>query len=191
MAKEQRFKGLGVSLGIAIGTAYVRESGVIDVPEYRVTKKQVAAEQGRLKEAIAQLKVAVAKDPQLNPALNLLGKAYRRRQEPGRAREMFERGDWVTTTLAGEPWYDKPILYYWTALVGYHLIGIGELAARLGPALAGLLTVLLTFLLGRRFLASYCIFVRLNRLFVWCRSPAPSATPLPCRSRDSAAIWTT
>ncbi len=52
MAKERRFKGLGVSLGIAIGTAYVRESGVIDVPEYRVTKKQVAAEQGRLKDAV-------------------------------------------------------------------------------------------------------------------------------------------
>ena len=52
MAKEQRFEGLGVSLGIAIGTAYVRESGVIDVPEYRVTKKQVAAEQGRLNDAV-------------------------------------------------------------------------------------------------------------------------------------------
>ncbi|MCH8237805.1 MAG: phosphoenolpyruvate--protein phosphotransferase [Proteobacteria bacterium] len=52
MAKEQRFEGLGVSLGIAIGTAYVRESGAIDVPEYRVTKKQVAAEQGRLKDAV-------------------------------------------------------------------------------------------------------------------------------------------
>ena len=52
MAKEQHFEGLGVSLGIAIGTAYVRESGAIDVPEYRVTKKQVAAEQGRLKDAV-------------------------------------------------------------------------------------------------------------------------------------------
>ena len=39
------------------------------------------------------------------------------------AREMLLRGDWVTTTLAGEPWYDKPILYYWTALVGYHVLG--------------------------------------------------------------------
>ena len=52
MAKEQRFEGLGVSLGIAIGTAYVRESGAIDVPEYRVTKKHVAAEQERLKDAV-------------------------------------------------------------------------------------------------------------------------------------------
>ena len=52
MAREQHFEGLGVSLGIAIGTAYVRESGAIDVPEYRVTKKQVAAEQGRLKDAV-------------------------------------------------------------------------------------------------------------------------------------------
>jgi 4-amino-4-deoxy-L-arabinose transferase-like glycosyltransferase len=68
------------------------------------------------------------------------------------AREMLERGDWVLTSLAGEPWYDKPILYYWTAIVGYHLFGVGELGARIGPALAALLTVLLTFVLGRRYL---------------------------------------
>ena len=45
MAKEQHFKGIGVAAGIAIGKAYVRESGAVDVPERRIPKKQVAKEQ--------------------------------------------------------------------------------------------------------------------------------------------------
>jgi 4-amino-4-deoxy-L-arabinose transferase-like glycosyltransferase len=69
------------------------------------------------------------------------------------AREMLRSGDWVVTTLEGEPWFDKPILYYWTALAGYGIFGVGELGARAGPALAALLAVWLTFLLGRRALA--------------------------------------
>ena len=68
------------------------------------------------------------------------------------AREMLNRGDWVTTTLEGEPWYDKPILYYWSALVGYLVFGVGELGARIGPVITALLTIWFTFLLGRRML---------------------------------------
>jgi len=69
------------------------------------------------------------------------------------AREMLRSGDWVLTTLDEEPWFDKPILYYWTALLGFTLLGVGELGARAGPALAALLTVWLTYLLGRHVLA--------------------------------------
>ena len=32
------------------------------------------------------------------------------------AREMMERHDWVTPTLHGQPWLEKPILYYWLAM---------------------------------------------------------------------------
>ncbi len=70
------------------------------------------------------------------------------------AREMLRSGDWVITTLDDERWFDKPILYYWTTLVGYSVFGVGELGARVGPALAGLLAVWITYLLGRRVLAS-------------------------------------
>ncbi len=52
MAKEQHFKGIGVAAGIAIGKAYVRESGAVDVPERRIPKKQVAKEQKRLNNAV-------------------------------------------------------------------------------------------------------------------------------------------
>ena len=64
-------------------------------------------------------------------------------------REMAERGDWVTTTLQGEPWFDKPILYYWVSLIFFHLLGPGEAAARLAPALFGAAGVLLTYGLAR------------------------------------------
>ena len=53
-APEQVFEGLAVSPGIAIGPAYIRESGDIQVPEYEIAKSQVAAEQDRFDEAVAK-----------------------------------------------------------------------------------------------------------------------------------------
>lgn len=47
-------------------------------------------EQQRLPEAIAQLEITVEKAPQFNPALNLLGQAYRKTDQPQRARQMYE-----------------------------------------------------------------------------------------------------
>src|SRR5215471_7422555 len=35
------------------------------------------------------------------------------------AREMLDRGDWVTPTLQGQPWLEKPPLYYWQAMIAY------------------------------------------------------------------------
>ncbi len=59
------------------------------------------------------------------------------------AREMFARGDWVTPTLNGRNWFEKPALTYWSSMLGYVLFGVSEWSARLGAALAGVLTVLL------------------------------------------------
>ncbi|HEV8375091.1 MAG TPA: glycosyltransferase family 39 protein [Candidatus Polarisedimenticolia bacterium] len=81
-------------------------------------------------------------------ALPFLGK-----DEPKNAevlREMMGRGDWVTPTLGEVPWFDKPILYYWVSLVFFHILGPGELSARLACALFGTGGVLLTWALARR-----------------------------------------
>jgi len=48
MSVERRFEGLGVSAGIAIGTAYVRESGVIEVAEYSIAPADIGGELERL-----------------------------------------------------------------------------------------------------------------------------------------------
>ena len=46
-------EGLGVSHGVGIGTAHVRESGAMVVPEYAVSEDEVEAERDRLKRAVA------------------------------------------------------------------------------------------------------------------------------------------
>ena len=43
---EQVFEGLAVSPGVAIGPAYIRESGNIQVPEYEISESQVPVELG-------------------------------------------------------------------------------------------------------------------------------------------------
>src|SRR3954453_21717398 len=49
--------------------------------------------------------------------------------------EMFERGDFLSTYLNGEPRYDKPILVYWLQAAAVALLGPSEWAFRLPPAL--------------------------------------------------------
>src|SRR6476469_8494345 len=64
-------------------------------------------------------------------------------------REMLARGDWVVPHLQGEPYLDKPPLLYWLVMLSYRVFGVHDWAARLVPALAVQLTVLLTYALGR------------------------------------------
>ena len=48
------------------------------------------------------------------------------------AREMWQRHDWVTPTLWGQPWLEKPPLYYWGAILAYQATGnVTDWAARL------------------------------------------------------------
>ena len=66
------------------------------------------------------------------------------------ARAMAQTGDWVTPRLYGEPWFEKPILYYWAAAVGFRLNLPTEWAARLPSALAALATALAIGWLARQ-----------------------------------------
>jgi len=65
------------------------------------------------------------------------------------AREMFERGDFVTPTLGGFDWFEKPALLYWLQIVSYYLFGVTEFAARFGSAIFGLGTILSLWILVR------------------------------------------
>ncbi|HKS82455.1 MAG TPA: glycosyltransferase family 39 protein [Candidatus Acidoferrales bacterium] len=58
------------------------------------------------------------------------------------ARAMAETGDWVTPRLYGQPWFEKPVLYYWAAGLGFRLHLPSEWAARLPSALAAFVAVL-------------------------------------------------
>ncbi len=67
------------------------------------------------------------------------------------ARDMAEGDDWITPRLHGDPWLEKPILYYWVAAVGYRLFGDNELAARLPSVAGAAATMLALSWLARRF----------------------------------------
>jgi 4-amino-4-deoxy-L-arabinose transferase-like glycosyltransferase len=67
------------------------------------------------------------------------------------AHEMLERHDWITPTLGGQPWLEKPPLYYWQAMLAYRLFGVSDWAARLPSALDATLLVLAMYFFLRRF----------------------------------------
>jgi 4-amino-4-deoxy-L-arabinose transferase-like glycosyltransferase len=64
---------------------------------------------------------------------------------------MARTGDWVTPRLYGQPWFEKPILYYWAAAIGFRLNLPAEWAARLPSAFAALATAIAIAWLARRF----------------------------------------
>jgi len=67
------------------------------------------------------------------------------------AREMLERHDWVTPTLNGSAWLEKPPLYYWQAVVAYKIFGVSDWAARLPSGCDALLMVLAVYWFLRGF----------------------------------------
>jgi 4-amino-4-deoxy-L-arabinose transferase-like glycosyltransferase len=73
-------------------------------------------------------------------------------------REMLARGDWVVPYLLGEPYLDKPPLFYWLVMASFRIFGAEIWSARLIPALAVHACVLLTYFLGRRSLGERAAF---------------------------------
>ena len=70
-------------------------------------------------------------------------------------REMFQRGDFISTYLNGEPRNDKPILIYWLQAVSIALFGINEVAFRLPSAIAASAWVLMVFYFVRKIADSH------------------------------------
>ena len=66
------------------------------------------------------------------------------------ARAMLERHDWITPTLGGKAWLEKPVLYYWQAMLAYGVFGVSDWAARLPSALDASLMVLGVYFFLRR-----------------------------------------
>ncbi len=64
---------------------------------------------------------------------------------------MLARHDWITPTLGGKPWLEKPALYYWQAMAAYRIFGVSDWAARLPSALDASLMVVAVYLFLRRF----------------------------------------
>jgi 4-amino-4-deoxy-L-arabinose transferase-like glycosyltransferase len=67
------------------------------------------------------------------------------------AREMLDRADWVTPTLLGKPWLEKPVLYYWEAMASFRLVGVSDQASRLPAALDAAFLIAAIYFFLRRF----------------------------------------
>ncbi|MBI3478596.1 MAG: glycosyltransferase family 39 protein [Acidobacteria bacterium] len=67
------------------------------------------------------------------------------------AREMLDRHDWITPTLQGKPWLEKPVLYYWQAIISYSIFGVSDCAARMPAAFDTALMIAAIFFFLRRF----------------------------------------
>lgn len=61
------------------------------------------------------------------------------------AKEMFLSGDWMSPTIYGQYWYDKPIMIYWLIAFSYKIFGLTDWAARLPSALFGAASVALLY----------------------------------------------
>jgi 4-amino-4-deoxy-L-arabinose transferase-like glycosyltransferase len=66
------------------------------------------------------------------------------------AREMLARHDWITPTLGGQAWLEKPELYYWQTMLAYGAFGVSDWAARLPSAVDATLMVFAVYLFLRR-----------------------------------------
>ncbi|HKF53494.1 MAG TPA: glycosyltransferase family 39 protein, partial [Candidatus Acidoferrales bacterium] len=64
------------------------------------------------------------------------------------AQHMSTTGDWITPKLYGQPWFEKPILYYWAAAGAFKFLHSSEWAARLPSAFAALVAALTMAALG-------------------------------------------
>ncbi|MCY7422287.1 MAG: glycosyltransferase family 39 protein [Chitinophagaceae bacterium] len=74
------------------------------------------------------------------------------------AREMLQQNDWVVPTFNGELRTDKPVLHYYFMMIAYKIFGINEFAARFFSALAGFLTVLITYIFTKKFINDLTAF---------------------------------
>src|SRR6185295_3279646 len=66
------------------------------------------------------------------------------------ARGMLATGDYITPRLYGAPWFEKPVLMYWFAAIGYKIFGINEAGARFPSAFGATICVFFVYWCGRR-----------------------------------------
>ncbi|WP_407877796.1 ArnT family glycosyltransferase [Francisella sciaenopsi] len=74
---------------------------------------------------------------------------------PEIAREMLTSGNWVTPTINGVPFLDKPPLYYWLEATSMHFFGVNAWAIRLPQAIFGILGCVLIYIFGRYFYSRF------------------------------------
>src|SRR5574344_2211884 len=66
------------------------------------------------------------------------------------AREMLVSGDLLNVQINFESFWEKPPLFIWMQALSMKVFGVGEFAARFPNAIAGIITLLVLFNIGRK-----------------------------------------
>jgi len=75
-------------------------------------------------------------------------------------RVMFSKGEWIVPTVNGGIYTDKPILFFWLALIAAKLLGgVSEWSVRFPAALCGIGFILSTYFFGRDFFGARTGFI--------------------------------
>lgn len=67
------------------------------------------------------------------------------------AREMIVLGDYTRVHINFQPFWEKPPLFMWFQAASMHIFGVNEFAARFPNAVCGLATLILIFLIGKKY----------------------------------------
>ncbi|MEZ4903779.1 MAG: glycosyltransferase family 39 protein [Spirosomataceae bacterium] len=86
------------------------------------------------------------------------------------AREMLVSGNYLRVQVDFQPFWEKPPLFIWLQALSMRVFGINEFAARFPNAVAGLLTLLTFYFIGKRLIDS-----RFG--FLWALAYLGSVTP--------------
>jgi 4-amino-4-deoxy-L-arabinose transferase-like glycosyltransferase len=95
-------------------------------------------------------------------------------QEPQEARyaeiprQMLEQHSFLVPVLHGQPYLDKPPLFYWLVMASYTALGVHDWAARLVACAVGFVCVLATYFWGRRLAGPRAAFLG---ALILCLSP--------------------
>ena len=66
------------------------------------------------------------------------------------AREMLQSHDFLTVQINYHPFWEKPPLFIWMQVLSMKLFGVNEFAARFPDAMAGVVTLMVLYLIGEK-----------------------------------------
>src|SRR5579872_203840 len=106
-------------------------------------------------------------------------------------REMARSGDWITPRLWGEPWFEKPALFYWMSGIAFRLGLEGELAPRLPVAIFSVAYLAFFFWILRRDFGDRVAWFATAILATtagWIGMSQAGTTDIPLAATFSAAV---
>lgn len=68
------------------------------------------------------------------------------------AREMIATGNYTQLQVNFLPFWEKPPLFFWLQTVSMHIFGVNEFAARFPNAICGIITLIMLFQIGKKYI---------------------------------------